>query len=50
MEKLNPWLFALLAYVVTAVIAAGVTLIVKIIALVVQRKKGAADAVPKTEG
>jgi hypothetical protein len=47
--ELNPWVFALLAYVVAAVITACVAFIVKIIALVVQRKKGAADAGAKTE-
>jgi hypothetical protein len=45
---LSPWLFALLAYAIAAVIAACVALIVKIIALAVQRKKGAPDGA-KTE-
>jgi hypothetical protein len=41
--QLNPWVFALLAYGVAAVIAACVAFIVKIIAAVVQRKKEAPD-------
>jgi hypothetical protein len=42
MQQLPPWLFALLAYGIAAVIAACVAVIIKIIARVVQRKK--ADA------
>jgi hypothetical protein len=41
--ELNPWVFVLIAYAVTAVIAACVAFIVKIIAFLVQRKKTAAD-------
>jgi hypothetical protein len=41
--ELNPWVFVILAYGVAAVIAACVALIVKIIAYLVQRKKGEAD-------
>ena len=37
--QLPPWLFVLVAYGITAVIAACVAFIVKIIALIVQRKK-----------
>jgi hypothetical protein len=38
--KLNPWVFALLAYGIGAVIAVCVAFIVRVIASVVQRKKG----------
>jgi predicted GH43/DUF377 family glycosyl hydrolase len=38
--KLPPWVFALLAYGIAAVIAACVAVIVKVIARVVQREKG----------
>lgn len=43
-------LFALLAYVIAAVIAVCVAFIVKVIAIIVQRKKGAADEGAKQEG
>jgi hypothetical protein len=46
--QLHPWVFALLAWVIAAVIAACVAFIVKIIAFAVQRKKGAPDSA-KTE-
>ena len=42
--QLNPWVFAILAWVIAAVIAACVTVIIKIIALAVQRKKKALDS------
>ena len=50
--ELNPWVFVLIAYGITAVIAACVAFIVKIIAFLVQRKKVAADegAKPGAEG
>jgi hypothetical protein len=41
--ELNSWVFVLIAYGVTAVIATCVAFIVRIIAFLVQRKKGAAD-------
>jgi hypothetical protein len=47
--ELNPWVFALLAYGIAAVIAACVTFVVKIIALVVQRKRRATEGGAKTE-
>jgi hypothetical protein len=50
--ELNPWVFVLIAYGITAVIAACVAVIVKLIAFLVQRKKVAPDggAKPGTEG
>lgn len=45
--ELNPWLFVLIAYGVTAVIAACVAFIVKIIAFLVQRKKTPVDSGPE---
>ena len=50
--ELNPWVFVLIAYGVTVVIAACVALIVKIIAYLVQRKKAPAndEAKPGAEG
>jgi hypothetical protein len=47
--EFHPWVFALIAYGVAAVIAVCVTFIVKVIALIVQRKKVAADEAPPTE-
>jgi len=47
--KLHPLVFVILAYGIAAVISVLVTLIVKVIALAVQRKKGAADAGAKPE-
>ncbi|MFH1647809.1 MAG: hypothetical protein ABID71_09030 [Chloroflexota bacterium] len=41
--QLNPWLFALVAYVTAAVITVCVAFIVRIIALVVQRKKSTGE-------
>jgi len=41
--EFNPWIFALITYGLAAVIAVCVTFIVKVIALIVQRKKIAAD-------
>jgi hypothetical protein len=46
---LNPWVFALLAYGIAAVIAACVAMIVKVIARIVQRKKGAPEAGASTK-
>ena len=47
--ELNSWVFVLIAYGVTAVIAACVAFIVKIIAFLVQRKKAVADEGAKQE-
>jgi len=47
--ELNPWVFVVIAYGVTAVIATCVALIVKIIAYLVQRKKVTAEAGAKPE-
>ena len=47
--ELNPWVFVVIAYGITAVIATCVALIVKIIAFLVQRKKVAADSGAKQE-
>jgi hypothetical protein len=41
--EFHPWIFALIAYGVSAVIAVCMAFIVKIIAAIVQRKKVAAD-------
>ena len=41
--ELNPWVFVLITYGLTVVIAACVAFIVKVIAFLVQRKKTAAD-------
>lgn len=41
--EFHPVVFALIAYVLAAVIAVCVAFIVKVIAAIVQRKKGAAD-------
>jgi heme/copper-type cytochrome/quinol oxidase subunit 2 len=46
--ELHPFLFALLAYWIAAVIAVCVTFIVKIISYTVQRKKNAAQEPPQT--
>ena len=50
--ELNSWVFVLIAYGITAVIAICVALIVKIIAFLVQRKKVEAEegAKPEAEG
>jgi len=47
--ELNSWVFVLIAYGVTAVIAACVAFIVKIIAFLVQRKKAVPDEGAKQE-
>ena len=47
--EFHPLVFALIAYGVAAVIAACVAFIVKVIALLVQRKKGTADEGAKPE-
>ena len=47
--ELNPWLFVLMAYGMAAVIAVCVAFIIKIIALLVQRKNNAADEGAKPE-
>ena len=50
--EFHPWIFALITYGVTAVIAVCVAFIIKIIALIVQRKKGVIneDARPESGG
>jgi len=45
--ELHPFLFALLAYGIAAVIAVCVAFIVKIISYTVQRKKGSAEEPPQ---
>lgn len=47
--EFHPVVFALIAYGVAAVIAVCVAFIVKVIAFIVQRKKGAADEGAKPE-
>ena len=47
--ELHPFVFALLAYGIAAVIAVCVAFIVKIISYTVQRKKGAAAEASETE-
>jgi hypothetical protein len=44
--EFHPWVFALIAYGLAAVIAMCMAFIVKIIAAIVQRKKAAADEGP----
>lgn len=47
--EFHPWIFALIAYGVAAVIAVCVALIVRVIALIVQRKNGAGEEGAATE-
>ncbi|MCK4863550.1 MAG: hypothetical protein KAS25_04590 [Dehalococcoidales bacterium] len=47
--EFHPWIFALITYGVAAVIAVCVAFIIKVIALIVQRKKVAADEGAKPE-
>jgi len=47
--ELHPFVFALLAYGIAAVIAVCVAVIVKIISRSVQRKKGAAEETAEAE-